>query len=597
MCGIIGYIGNKQVIPVLIHGLKTLEYRGYDSAGISYKTNTKIKTIKEKGKVEELEKILVEENSTLGIGHTRWATHGAPKKDNSHPHTVGRITLVHNGIIENYIDLKNDIRIKNHQYLSETDSEVACAMINAMYDESNDMLEVLSKVPAILKGSYALAIMISDIDDKLFVIRNDSPLLIGIGDGEFYVSSEMPAILKYTKEYYLLENHDYGVLTNNGVDIYHEGRVLEKEKHKFDFDLEAVDKNGFEHFMLKEINEQPNVVKNLITEYLNEGTSTLLEKLPDISKYERVDIIACGSAYHAGLVGKSLIEKYGEIPVNVEVASEYRYKNNFLNDKVLAIFISQSGETADTIAALRKVKEEGVTTLGIVNVFGSAIAREADMVLYTNAGIEVSVATTKGYLAQITVLSLIAFRLGLGNKKIVNEEEVIINYNLLVDEIKTLISNTDELEKIAKSIYKNDDIFFLGRQLDYSLVMEGSLKLKEISYLHSEAYQAGELKHGSIALISEGTPVISVITDASIAEKTISNVKETKARGSISIIITTLDIDNDASDVTVQLAKLHPLINGALSIVAMQLISYYVAKLNGCDIDKPKNLAKSVTVE
>ena len=594
MCGIVGYTGKDKCIPKIISGLESLEYRGYDSAGVAYITNGKIEIKKEEGRIENLKtEIDMEVASTIGIGHTRWATHGKPSDENSHPHRVGKITLVHNGIVENYNELRKEVG--NYNYLSETDSEVVAALINKLYEEKKDMLEVLKELKNYLIGSYALGILV-DGDDKIYTIRKDSPLIIGVAKDGNFIASDVPAILEYTNMYYLLLNDEYAVLDKDDVVIYDkDGNVVNKTLNTFEASRESAMKNGYDHFMLKEIYEQPKVIMDTISEYIH-SVDSLNERMSGLEKYDAIDIIGCGSAYHVGLVGKSLITKYGEVPVYVDIASEYRYTEHIYSKKHLIILISQSGETADTLAVLRKAKEHGVDTLAIVNVVGSSIAREADKVLYIKAGPEIAVATTKAYSCQLMMLSLIAMYLGIKkgnlNKDILNE------YNNLTKLIPEVLEDTKKIEKIAKKIYKKKHVFFLGRKIDYTLCMEASLKLKEISYIHSEAYAAGELKHGTISLVEKGTPVISIITDDDIKYKTLSNVKEVCARGALSIIITNdPEMDKDIYNAMIIIPKAHELVSPILAIIKCQLLSYYVAKLNGCDIDKPRNLAKSVTVE
>lgn len=594
MCGIVGYIGKDNCIQKIISGLESLEYRGYDSAGIAYVTEGNVEIRKEEGRIENLKSELdMSVPSTIGIGHTRWATHGKPSDENSHPHKVGKITLVHNGIVENYNELRKEVG--SYDYLSETDSEVVAALINKLYLEKNDMLEVLKELKKYLIGSYALGILV-DGDDKIYTIRKDSPLIIGVSKDGNFIASDVPAILEYTNMYYLLLNNEFGVLDRTDVTIYDEnGNIVDKTLNTFEASRESAMKNGYDHFMLKEIYEQPKVIMDTIREYIHSFES-LKERMSGLEKYDAIDIIGCGSAYHVGLVGKSLITKYGNVPVYVDIASEYRYTEHIYSKKHLIILISQSGETADTLAVLRKAKEQGIDTLAIVNVVGSSIAREADKVLYIKAGPEIAVATTKAYSCQLMMLSLIAMYLGI--KKGNLGEGILEEYDNLGKLIEEVLVDTKSLEKIAKKIYKKKHVFYLGRKIDYSLCMEASLKLKEISYIHSEAYAAGELKHGTISLVEKGTPVISIITDDDIKYKTLSNVKEVCARGALSIVITNDPImDKDIYDVMITIPKVHELVSPILAIVKCQLLAYYVAKLNGCDIDKPRNLAKSVTVE
>ena len=594
MCGIVGYTGKDNCVPKIISGLESLEYRGYDSAGVAYVTKGNVEIKKEEGRIENLKSELdMSVDSTIGIGHTRWATHGKPSDENSHPHRVGKITLVHNGIVENYNELRKEVG--DYGYLSETDSEVVAALINKLYEEKKDMLIVLNELKKYLIGSYALGILV-DGDDKIYAIRKDSPLIIGVSKDGNFIASDVPAILEYTNMYYLLLNDEFAVLDKDDVVIYDkDGNVVTKTLNTLEASRESAMKNGYDHFMLKEIYEQPKVIMDTIGEYIHSFES-LKERMNGLEKYDAIDIIGCGSAYHVGLVGKSLITKYGEVPVYVDIASEYRYTEHIYSKKHLIILISQSGETADTLAVLRKAKEHGVDTLAIVNVVGSSIAREADKVLYIKAGPEIAVATTKAYSCQLMMLSLIAMYLGI--KKGNLEESVLEEYASLDKLIEDGLKDIKSLEKIAKKIYKKKHIFFLGRKVDYSLCMEASLKLKEISYIHSEAYAAGELKHGTISLVEKGTPVISIITDDDIKYKTLSNVKEVCARGALSIVITNdTAMEKDIYDVMINIPKVHELVSPILAIIKCQLIAYYVAKLNGCDIDKPRNLAKSVTVE
>ena len=593
MCGIVGYIGKKNAIEVLINGLEKLEYRGYDSAGIAFLTDD-IEIIKNKGKIKNLkDKVNVDEKSTLGIGHTRWATHGEANEVNAHPHKVGKITLVHNGIIENYEEIKKDLISKGYTFKTETDSEVGCALLDFLYQKNQDMIKSIEEFKNMVKGSYALGIICSDDKDTLYTVRNASPLIIGVGDNENFIASDVPAILKYTNKYITLDDLEFAKITNDKIECFDKNnKVIKKDIKTFSGDAMDIEKNGYEHFMLKEIHEEPSVIKKTFDKYIND------DKIPDLSKYKKITIVACGSAYHAGLVGKNLIENYANIPVDVEIASEYRYKKHFFDEKELVIVVSQSGETADTLASLKLAKENKIDTLGIINVKESSIARESDIVLYTEAGNEIAVATTKAYSAQVALLSLISLAIANKNNLLSKDEiiEILKEIKLLPNKIEQLINN-DNYQKIAKEIYKDDDIFFLGRGIDYAIALEGSLKLKEISYIHSEAYAAGELKHGTISLIDKDTPVIAIITDNSIKDKTISNVKEVKARGAKTILVANENLDNNCFDKKVIISSNHPLLQPLLTVIPLQLIAYEVAKLRECDIDKPKNLAKSVTVE
>jgi len=597
MCGIVGYIGDKKVCPILINGLKTLEYRGYDSAGIAYQKNNKINIIKAVGRISNLEEKITPQDSTLGIGHTRWATHGEPNEKNSHPHQCGKFTIVHNGIIENYAELKKELEEKGYIFKSDTDTEVACAMLDAIYQEELDILKTLSIAEQKLKGSYALGILCSDDLNTLYAMRNKSPLIVAEKGENKFIASDVPAILSYTNEYYLLDDFDIAILKENSLSFYHPKKgYFEKEKLIFEGNVESSRKEGYEHYMLKEIHEQPKVIMDTI-QYYYDGTKESLDKnLPNLDKYNNIHIVACGSAYHTGLVTKTLIEEIVELPVTCEIASEYRYKKVFYDESTLVIVISQSGETADTLASLRKAKKDHIDTLAIVNVIGSSIAREADNVLYIKAGCEIAVATTKAYSAQLALLSLLTLKLAIIHNKIEVQELSTINGQLveLPNMIEKLILN-DQYRKIATNIYQREDIFYLGRKLDYAISMEGALKLKEISYINSVSYPAGELKHGTISLVEKNTPVIGIITDSTMKEKTISNLKETSARGA-SIIAISTEVISDVAEL-ILIPTVHPLWQALLTIIPLQLIAYEIAKLRGCDIDKPRNLAKSVTVE
>lgn len=599
MCGIIGYIGTKKCVPKLINALEALEYRGYDSAGIAYVKNNTVEIIKEVGKIKNLkEQVNMDVDAYMGIGHTRWATHGEVNKINAHPHKVGQITLIHNGIIENYQDIKNRVVKEGYKFKSKTDSEIAAALIDSLYKKNNDMVKTLNEASKILRGSYAFVVMV-DKDEHIYATRNAIPMIVAIADDGNYVASDVPAILAYTKKYMLLNDLDIVKLSKDKIEIFDKNlNKCEKEIKVFEGTMDAATKNGYEHFMLKEINEQDKVFKDTINYYYDGSMESLEKNFGFIKKFKKIDIVACGSAYHTGIVGKSLIEKYADIPVNVEVASEYRYKKCFYDKDTLLIVVSQSGETADTLAALRKAKNDGITTMAIVNVIGSSIAREADHVVYIKAGFEIAVATTKAYLAQVAIFSLIALYLGKA-KNIISDEE----YKKISDEIKEmpkLIQKTiknDNYIEIADKIYNKKQIFFIGRAIDYAIALEASLKLKEISYINSVAYQAGELKHGTISLIAKNTPVIALLTDEEIAEKTISNIKETKARGAYVILVTNMIPNEKFYDKIITIDKIEEILQPILTIIPLQLLSYRIAKNKGCDIDKPRNLAKSVTVE
>ena len=591
MCGIMGYNGKKNAIPIVIEGLKSLEYRGYDSAGIAYLLNDDIKIIKEKGRITELEKLLNNDSSNTCIGHTRWATHGVPSRVNAHPHNVGDITIVHNGIIENYSELKNELESLGYVFKSETDTEVACAMIDYIYKQEKDKIKTIEKLKDVLKGSYAFLILFKN-DSNIYATRCGSPMIVASSEQGNLIASDIPAILPFTKEYYLLDEFEIAIVSQDDIKFIKNNKYIEKEKLVFNFDVAEAKKDGYEYFMLKEIHDQPKVIKDYLDYYFEN-----FSLIPDLTKYKHIHIVACGSAYHAGLIGKYLIEKYGEVEVNTYVASEYRYQKNFIDKDTLVILVSQSGETADTIASLRLAKEKGASTLGIVNVVGSTIARESDKVIYINAGCEIAVATTKAYSLQVLTFSLLAYKFGIIKGTIKDKEKVKEDYYKLPIEIEKIFQF--DYEKLISNIYNRNDIFFIGRLIDYYLCLEGSLKLKEISYIHSETYPAGELKHGTISLIEENTPVISIVTDKSIADKTISNIKETKARGAYVIIVKRKDIEIDKScfDEIIEIENLSDLANAILTIVPLQLLAYHVAYKKGFDIDKPRNLAKSVTVE
>ena len=581
MCGIIGYVGKKRCsIDVIIDGLKHLEYRGYDSAGIAYVKDNNVVIEREVGRISNLENVLKKDTSHIGIGHTRWATHGKPTKENAHPHKVGNITLVHNGIIDNFMELKSTLMSEGYTFKSDTDTEVAAAYIDSLYKENNDMIKSLSICVNNFLGSYAFGIINELETDVLYALRKDSPLIIGVGENENFIASDVPSILKYTNKYIDIENDEIVKITKDEVTVYDKNcNIINKEISVFEGNANLVEKNGYETYMLKEIHEEAEVIKKT-----SEASIDF-----DITKYDEIDIVACGSAYHAGLVGKYMIEKLCNIKVNVCIASEYQYDKHFYKGKTLVIAISQSGETADTKKCVNIANDMGVDTLGIVNVKGSSIARICKHVIYTLAGPEIAVATTKAYLAQITTLILLAVK---NSKEKINTEDL----QKLPYYIETLINK--DYTSLANMLYTKDDIYFIGRGIDYALCMEGSLKLKEISYIHSEAYPAGELKHGTISLISEGTPVIVVATSDELYLKTISNAKEVKARGAYVILVTDKEVINEGVyDELISIPKVTEELRPILTIIPLQLISYEVAKLKGNDIDKPKNLAKSVTVE
>ena len=590
MCGIVGYIGKRQVLPILIKGLKRLEYRGYDSAGVAFFHQEEIKLQKSVGRIQELEKKLdYSLSSHIGIGHTRWATHGKVTIMNSHPHQVGKITIVHNGIIENYLTLKKELESKGYLFQTETDTEVACALIDWIKKSHSSlkMVDVLNEAMKKLKGSYAIVVMVQDEQEKLYVMKKESPLVIGIGEEEYFVASDFSAYLDDTKDYIILEDNEIGVISMDNVSIYQNGILKDYVVKTLNEEVEIATKGEQEHYMMKEIKEQSQLIQKWNTLYFDQQ-----EKLPDITSYQRIHIVACGTAYHAGLIGKYLFEKNTDFEVNVYVASEYRYQRNFLDKNTLVIAISQSGETADTLACVKMAKEKGATTLGIINVYNSSIARTVDAVIYTHAGCEVAVASTKAYTSQVYILGLLALEYQ-------NKKEKKNTYQELPAKIDKLMEYDYSI--IVKHLYQKKDIFYLGRNIDYVSMLEGSLKLKEITYIHSEAFPAGELKHGPISLIEENTPVIALITHEETAPKTISNIKEVKARGAYVVLIIKegiIDsIDKNCYDEIIYLPKADEYTSPILSVIPLQLIAYYTAKKKNLDIDKPRNLAKSVTVE
>lgn len=583
MCGIVGYIGFREPKDVLVEGLKTLEYRGYDSAGIALKNDTSVQVIKEVGRISSLEEKINKEkliDSHIGIAHTRWATHGGVTEVNAHPHTVGRVTLVHNGIIENAMELKKKLSGEGVLFKTETDTEVLTALIDYYYD--NDPIMAIERAINDVRGSYALAIVFKD-QDKLFAVRKDLPLIVGYGKDEYFVASDISAIINYTNRYSLLDENEIVVLDFDGIKIVKDGKEIKKEILVTELTAESKEKCGYEHYMLKEIMEEPIVLEKTLKPFIDN-----FDNIFDVSDYEEIHIVACGSAMYAGMIGKSLLEENSNIRVLCEVASEYRYKKILYDRKTLVIVISQSGETADTIAAMRKAKENGALTLAIVNVKGSTIARESDRQIFIEAGPEIAVATTKAYILQVAVMALLACRVA-GKKDIVDELKRLPRL------LKEVVDKRDTYLEIAKKISDREDIFFIGRKIDYAISLEGSLKLKEVSYIHSEAYQAGELKHGTISLIDKGTPVFAIVTEDDIREKTISNICEVKARGAMIIVVS--NEDGFESDYLIKVPRVSEFLQPILVVPCLQLIAYEVAKIRGCDIDKPKNLAKSVTVE
>lgn len=612
MCGIVGYIGTKNATPILLQGLKRLEYRGYDSAGIAVIENGKIEVKKDKGRVSNLEAVpgINDLKGTIGIAHTRWATHGKPAKENSHPHTDmdGTFAVVHNGIIENYNELKNMLIEKGYKFVSQTDTEIIPNLINYYYkeDHKNDGLKVLRAVRNAcmdLKGSFALEIISSNAPENMIVVRKDSPLVIGKGHGENYLASDIPAILSYTKDFYFINDYEFAVLTKDNVKFYDTDlNEIKKTTESIEWDSKGAEKDGYEHFMLKEINEQPKAIRETIGTRLN-GSKVCFDELNFSKEYleslNKIYIVACGTAMHAGLVAKNIIEKLCKIPVEVDIASEFRYRDPLIDNKTLTIYISQSGETADTIAALKLAREKGAKTLAISNVIGSSITREADYSIYTHAGPEIAVASTKAYTSQVTMLTLIALYFAEILERGDMEKVEALKKDLLKlpEKAEEILKNTSKIQKFAKRIHKEKDMFFLGRGVDYAVSLEGSLKVKEISYIHSEGYASGELKHGPIALIDTGVTVIATMTDKNLLEKSISNVQEVISRGAKVLAITNQDVENKGFDTIIKIPEVTTEISPVLSIIPLQLLAYYISTEKGLDVDKPRNLAKSVTVE
>lgn len=606
MCGIVGYVGRKDCTDILINALSKLEYRGYDSAGIAVFENNVIRVEKSKGRLVNLVDKMKQSgrpHGHVGIGHTRWATHGEPSDINSHPHGNKRVTIVHNGIIENYKQIKDFLIKEGYSFVSETDTETVAKLLDYYYN--GNPIETISRVISEIKGSYALGIMFRDFPDTIFAIRKECPLIVGVGQGENFLASDVPAILQYTRDYYLIEQNEIAVIKENSVkvcDIH--GVEIEKELLRADWDEDAAEKGGYEHFMLKEIHEQPTAVKTTITPRIVNGLPDFTSDEIDTKKlaaYRQIFIVACGTAMHAGMVGKYLIEKMARVSVTVDIASEFRYRDPLLTKEDLVIVISQSGETADTLAVLKLAKELGASTLAIVNVKGSSIAREADHVIYTHAGPEISVASTKAYMVQVSVMYLIAFAISREVGKITNEQCIAMTEELknIPDAIEKAIELEEKYQYAASRLVNAESLLYIGRGLDYALSMEGSLKLKEISYIHSESYAAGELKHGTISLIADGMPVIAVATQQNIVEKTISNIKEVKARNAMVILVCgpDIEVEEEIADIIIRLPKVSDILMPMVAAVPLQMIAYYTSILKGCDVDKPRNLAKSVTVE
>ena len=608
MCGIVGYVGPRDCSDVLVSALTKLEYRGYDSAGIAVFENGKIEVAKSKGRLTDLVAKMEKEGKPkghAGIGHTRWATHGEPSDVNSHPHSGRRVTIVHNGIIENYKEIKQFlIQNERDNFLSDTDTEIAAQLLDFYYD--GNPIRCIRKVLHELRGSFALGIVFADRPETVYAVRCESPLIVGQGMGEAFIASDVPAIIKYTKDYYLLEYGEIAVLKNGSATFcdFH-GRMVEKELKTADFDEDSAEKGGYPHFMIKEIHEQPTAVKTTITPRIDNGFPDLSEcgiTVDELKKFNNIFIVACGTAMHAGMVGKYVIEKLARVSVTVDIASEFRYRDPLIGENDLVIIISQSGETADSKAVLNLVKGTGAKTLAIVNVKGSSIARDADMVIYTHAGPEIAVASTKAYMVQLAVMYLLAFEMAYAKGKIDEAEcrrltaELVKMPEVINKEIDSLV---DICQYISTKLILADSLLYIGRGLDYALSMEGSLKLKEVSYIHSESYAAGELKHGTISLITEGMPVIAVATQNSLLEKTVSNIKEVKARGAMTIVICDelAEIESDAADYTIRVPRISETLMPMAATIPMQLLAYYTSVNKGNDVDKPRNLAKSVTVE
>ena len=606
MCGIVGYVGKRSAQDVLLDGLEKLEYRGYDSAGVALALDGGIRVVKSKGRLTQLRQKLAAQvlaQSFCGIGHTRWATHGEPSDVNSHPHSTPRVSIVHNGIIENYGILKERLMAKGYTFESETDTEVLVKLIDSCY--TGDPLRALQEALAKVRGSYALAVLFRDRPDTIFAVKRESPLIVGWGEGENFVASDIPALLKYTRRYSVLEEGDMAVCTAEGIRFYNEfAEPVQRPVLTADWDMEAAEKGGYPHFMLKEINEQPTAITATVSPRVEDGMPDLrIPQLTDevLRGIGTVHLVGCGTAMHAGMVGKAAIATLARVPAEVDIASEFRYRDPILNPNDLVIIISQSGETSDTLAALKLAKSRGVPVLAIVNVVGSSIARAADYVLYTYAGPEIAVASTKAYMVQLCVLYLFALRLAYARGRLSAAETRRYTAQLLraPEIIKARLADCEQIKYLASRYMNTQSCFFIGRGFDYSLSLEGSLKLKEISYVHSDAYAAGELKHGTISLITDGVPVIALATQKQVYEKTISNAKETRSRGARVLLFTTKDavVPEGVADAVIRLDEYEDLLMPLQLIVPLQLFAYYMAVLRGCDVDKPRNLAKSVTVE
>ena len=612
MCGIVGYIGTKKASPILINGLLRLEYRGYDSAGIATMEDDKISVMKDKGRVKNLYNLpgIDDLKGTIGIAHTRWATHGKPSKENSHPHIDNSesFAVVHNGIIENYNELRKFLTDNGYKFYSETDTEIVPNLIHYYYskDTSNDDMKILRAVKNAckdLKGSFALEIISKYDKDHMIVLRKDSPLVIGKGDGENYISSDIPAILSFTREFYLLNDLEFAVLSREDIKFYDTDlQPIDKKVQTIEWNAASAEKEGYEDYMLKEIHEQPTAIRETIGAKLDVGTKCSFDELDFTKEYlkglHKIYLVACGTAMHAGLAGKNMLEKLCRIPTEVDIASEFRYRDPIIDDKTLCIFISQSGETADTIAALKLSREKGAKTLAISNVIGSSITREADYSIYTHAGPEIAVASTKAYTSQVVLLAMLAIYFA----ETMEESEVeVLNLKKEILELPKKLEETlkceDRIKGFGHRIYQEKDVFFLGRGIDETVARESALKLKEISYIHADSYPAGELKHGPIALIENGITVISIMTDPKLVEKTVSNIQEVITRGAKTLVVTNQDVDSKMFDTVIRIPETDPFVSPILSVVPLQLLAYYISKEKGLDVDKPRNLAKSVTVE
>ena len=610
MCGIVGYIGKRQASELLVEGLSKLEYRGYDSAGVAIIEDEKISVRKLKGRLANLENDLKSNpiNGYIGIGHTRWATHGEPSDVNSHPHSNGEATIsvVHNGIIENYMRLREWLTEKGYEFLSETDTEVIPNLVDYYYRDGRNLFDAVVKATSKLEGSFAIGVIANNEPDKIIAVRKDSPLIVGLGENESFIASDIPAVLNHTRDVYLLEDKEFVILTKDGVELKNEdGEKIEKEVYHVTWNVDAAEKGGYEDFMLKEIHEQPKAVRDTLAGKIQLGKEIELDNVKftkeELENFDKVYIVACGTAYHAGVVGKTVIEKLAKIPVEIDVASEFRYRDPLITDRTLIIVVSQSGETADTLAVLRDGQRQGARVLAITNVVGSSVSREADDVIYTLAGPEIAVASTKAYVTQLAAFYILGLYFGRLKETITEEYAESIKAELLQipEKIEKALEMKEELQKYADKHYNHRDIYFLGRGLDYAVAMEGSLKLKEISYIHCDAYAGGELKHGPIALIDKGTAVITLLTQEALKDKMVSNVREVSTRGgNIFAVVNEGDTTSkEVVDSLVYIPKTIDLLTPMISVVPLQLISYYVAKQKGCDVDKPRNLAKSVTVE